>query len=100
MRETLPKNATIRKAKEWRSSRDNDEAAELLQCHGELSERELRQHAEKLVGEYWEEIEAVATALLEDTTLTGDEVEMVCDAVAEQKDWRQLLNELRRCRDG
>ena len=78
------------------SARDNDAAAELLQSHPELSEQELRQRAAYLIEQYWCEIEAVATALMADTTLQGEEVEIICDAIEEHEDWRRILTEYRK----
>jgi len=63
--------------------------------HPELSEQELRQKTETLVGKYWCEIEAVASMLMEETTLRDDETKTICDAIEEHKDWRQILSEYR-----
>lgn len=73
---------------------DDEEAKELLQ-YSDLGEPECRQRANDLVAEYWPEIEAVAAQLLEDETLTGEEQEMICDAIAEALDWRVVLSEYR-----
>jgi hypothetical protein len=77
---------------------DNQRAAELLERHPGLSEAELRQRAEELTTAHWAEIEAVTTALIEDITLEDIEVELICDAVAEGDNWRDILAEYRRRR--
>jgi hypothetical protein len=80
------------KADESTSSGDNNKAVELLQSHPDLSEGELRQEAEKLVGQYWAEIEALAALLLGETTVSGDDAGYICDAIEEGEDWRQSLS--------
>ncbi|HEY5911329.1 MAG TPA: hypothetical protein VJA21_12070 [Verrucomicrobiae bacterium] len=77
---------------------DNQRAAELLEGHPELSAAELRQRAEELTTEHWTEIEAVSTALIKDITLEDVEVELICDAIAEGENWREILVAYRRRR--
>ena len=82
-------------AEESRSSSDNERAAERLQLHPELSEQDLWQKTGELVVQYWPEIEAVAAALMRDTTLSGEEIEIICDAIDEDEDWQEVLSKYR-----
>ena len=77
---------------------DNRGAAKLLERHPDLSEAELRQRAEELTARHWAEIEAVSTALIEDSELDDGEVELICDAVADGKDWLPNVATYRRNR--
>ena len=77
------------------AGRDDEEARELLAQHSDLSEAECRQRANDLVAKHWPEIEALATELLEAKTLTGEEQDMICDAIAEGLDWRAELSKYR-----
>jgi ATP-dependent Zn protease len=73
------------------SESDDEKARELLAyCPGQ-TEAALRERARELVEKYRAEIEAVADALLEYTTLYYDEGTLVCDAIDEGLDWRKEL---------
>jgi hypothetical protein len=79
---------------------DNEKADELLRSHDDLNASELRQRAEDLTTKHWAEIEAVAGLLIEEETLPGDDVDFICDAVAESgAKWRDALTEYRDRRD-
>lgn len=77
---------------------DDEEAARLILGLG-ANEHELRSRADELVAKYWEQIVAVALALVKDETLNGDEVDFICDAVDEDEEWPVLLAEYRARRD-
>ena len=70
---------------------DDEKAGELLQSHPDLNEERLRKRSHELVAKHWPEIEAVARALLDERTLSGDDIEFVCLAVEEGGDWRSKL---------
>lgn len=74
--------------------RDNEEAAALLGDH--YDESTLRQRAEELVESHWGKIEAVASMLIEEKTLSGDDIGTICVAIEEGVDWRTVLDEVRR----
>lgn len=77
------------------SSLDNERASELLRNNPEFTEGELRDEARQLVDNNWEQIAAVATALLEFTTLDED-WDIIVDYTDDGKDWRESYGELLR----
>ncbi len=72
---------------------DEERAVELLRS--QPAEPRLRAQAEELVKKNWREIEAVATALMESETLSGDEWSIIIDALDEGEDWRETLGKMR-----
>jgi hypothetical protein len=78
------------------SASDFEQAEDLLRLRSDLSKQDLWQTAEALVLRHWPEISAVAAALINDRTLSGEETEIICDAIDEHEDWQKILNEYRR----
>jgi hypothetical protein len=66
---------------------DEEQAAELLRLHGwEHREQELRERSLALTRQHWAEIVAVADELLRVRVLDDTEAEIICDAVAGDRD--------------
>jgi hypothetical protein len=74
---------------------DDEQASTLLARLPKGTERRLRAEAKRLVGANRKQIEAVATALLEDKTLSEDEWVSIVDSVDEGTDWRRDLAMMR-----
>lgn len=77
------------------ASSDYERAADLLPFVT-MSKGALEERARNMVEEHWEEIQAVAEALLENETLADGEDDLIMSAVIEGEDWRALLAEFRR----
>jgi hypothetical protein len=97
---------------EWRHNPDADRSGsrqDFEKAHGLLArinklwsedlslEGELEQ-IDELVTRLWPQIEAVATALLEEDTLLGEDARKICDLVSQGENWREGLKEMRRIR--
>ena len=54
----------------------------------------------EIVAEHWSKVEAVASVLLEEKTLQGQCLEVICCSIEEGLDWRQELATYRRLRYG
>ena len=78
-----------------RSYSDEEKAKELISFLPPGSEERLRNQTIDLINENWEQIRAVATALLEDKTLQHEEWSLIISAVDQVEDWRKLLSILR-----
>jgi hypothetical protein len=78
---------------------DDQHAQELLELYG-FSEAECRKEADKLVAEHWAMVEALATLLLEEETVSADDIDMVCVSVEEGGDWQRDLAEYRALKGG
>ncbi len=77
------------------SQQDEAQAANLLRFHPTGTENELRLETKKILHDNWRQVEAIATALLEDETLEDDEWGIIIDAIDEGENWRDLLARLR-----
>jgi hypothetical protein len=93
-----------RRASPSGSREDDDKVQKLLarlnaKCNVAVSLEWIRKETDDLVAHYWKEIEAVATAVLEEDTLCGEEIETICNLVNAGRNWRQCLCDARRVRD-
>ena len=88
----------LRSPKPMRSYRDNETARELLKSRPKGTAKRLRAKAARLVRKNREQIEAVATALIEDKTLVEEDWDMIVSAIDEGYDWREMLASMRSSR--
>jgi hypothetical protein len=77
------------------SSEDNEKAAYCLRFHPGETETSLRQKARKMVKHDWHIIEAIASLLIKEKELDGDDLGFIVDSIDEGEDWKKLLNKYR-----
>jgi hypothetical protein len=77
------------------SSDDNEKAAYCLRFHPGETETSLRQKAREMVKHDWHIIEAIASLLIKEKELDGDDLGFIVDSIDEGEDWKKLLNKYR-----
>jgi ATP-dependent Zn protease len=81
------------------SASDHEKAHQLLRLQPEGSQQQLRAESDRLVKQNWKHIEAVATVLLENKTLPGDDWSIIIDSLDEGSDWRRDFLQMRLARE-
>jgi ATP-dependent Zn protease len=74
---------------------DYEKAQELIKPYPELDEYQLQDEAAQLLRTNWQHVHAIASALMELKTLSGEEWQIIISAIDDRLDWRQELAQLR-----